>query len=69
MKTLVAVLSLCALAYTEYCPKMLSEIRQEDINDVETGEMLSIHLYSGGHIFSTPTILADRIFLHFSALL
>ncbi|EYC27247.1 hypothetical protein Y032_0009g606 [Ancylostoma ceylanicum] len=36
MKTLVAVLSLCALAYTQYCPRMLSEIRQEDINGVKT---------------------------------
>ncbi|EPB74584.1 hypothetical protein ANCCEY_06309 [Ancylostoma ceylanicum] len=37
MRTLIAVLALCALTYTKNCPKMIKKITQRKIDNVNTG--------------------------------
>ncbi|EPB74582.1 hypothetical protein ANCCEY_06307 [Ancylostoma ceylanicum] len=43
MKTLLAVLALCALAYTKNCPELIEEITQENINDVNTVALVTVY--------------------------
>ncbi|EYC27211.1 hypothetical protein Y032_0009g580 [Ancylostoma ceylanicum] len=42
MRTLIAVLALCALTYTKNCPKMIKKITQRKIDNVNTVAFVTV---------------------------